>query len=75
MGRVCAFLGAVWCVSLQWFLDWLCGVEDRWCLSTRLLMLLNCFFPLWWLFLVVVSGGFGDLSCGFSYGCGLLDLI
>ena len=34
------------------------------------------FFPLWWLFPVVVVGsGFGDLSCGFSYGCGLLGLI
>ena len=34
------------------------------------------FFPLWWLFLVVViGGGFGDLSCGFSYGYGLLGLI
>ena len=38
------------------------------------------FFPLWWLFLVVgvvvvIIGRFGDLSCGFSYGCGLLGLI
>ena len=38
------------------------------------------FFPLWWLFLVVVvvvvfGGGFGDLSCGFFCGCGLLGLI
>ena len=24
---------------------------------------------------VVVGGGFGDLSCGFSCGCGLLGLI
>ena len=24
---------------------------------------------------VVVSGGFGDLSCGFSCGCGLFSLI
>ena len=38
---------------------------------------LNFFFsPLWWLFLVVVvRGGFGDLSYGFSCGCGLLGLI
>ena len=41
-----------------------------------------CFFfsPLWWMFLVVgvvviVGGGFGDLSYGFSCGCGLLGLI
>ena len=38
--------------------------------------LIFVFFPLWWLFLVVVvGGGFGDLSCGFSCGCGLLGLI
>ena len=37
---------------------------------------LNFFFPLRWLFrVVVVRGGFGDLSYGFSYGCGLLGLI
>ena len=41
VGRVCAFLGVVWCVCLQRFLDRVYGVEDRWCLFIRLLVLLN----------------------------------
>ena len=57
VGRVCAFLGVVWCVCLQRFLDRVYGVEDRWCLFTRLLVLLNFSVG-------AVVVGFGWWLCG-----------